>query len=116
MHGKGSRQIRSVTSGKGLALRAGLVGLQYEAGVEPEGLGVASLACSADVAVPVSAVGSSRGLRSRVGAVRRVSCWPGRVRNISGTCSWSAVANVGGTMLVYGPVVGGSRCRRLACA
>ena len=37
--GKGSRQIRSVTSGKGLALRAGLVGLACEAGPEPAGAG-----------------------------------------------------------------------------
>ncbi len=31
--GKGSRQIGSVTSGQGLALRAGPVGLEYEAGL-----------------------------------------------------------------------------------
>ena len=37
--GKGSRQTRSVTSGKGLALRAGPVGLGHEAGVEPAGAG-----------------------------------------------------------------------------
>ena len=36
---KGSRQTRSVTSGKGLALRAGPVGLGHEAGVEPAGAG-----------------------------------------------------------------------------
>ncbi len=32
-------QIRSVTSGKGLALRAGPVGLGYEAGLELAGAG-----------------------------------------------------------------------------
>ncbi|MCP4487749.1 MAG: hypothetical protein GY820_10595 [Gammaproteobacteria bacterium] len=39
---KGSRQIRSVTSGKGLALKVELVGLGPEAGLVPAGLGGAS--------------------------------------------------------------------------
>ncbi|XP_041379038.1 uncharacterized protein LOC121391488 [Gigantopelta aegis] len=68
--GKGSRQIGSVTSGQGLALRAGPVGLEYEAGLgrarAGRGLPLSLVASS------LSALGSlSPGCSWRVG-VRRV--------------------------------------------
>ena len=72
---KGSRQIRSVTSGKGLALRAEPVGLELEAGLSPIRAGWV--------------VRRRHRLPSRV---RRLSAFVRRARIVVGFFPWKAPA------------------------
>ena len=99
--GKGSRQIGSVTSGQGLALRAGPVGLEYEAGLGRARAGRGPL--SASVVRP--------GARSaRVS--RRAS--PVRPGGVAATSSRVVAASVGGLPIGLGdPGSSSDRCSDL---